>query len=107
MVTALGESYTSISDYVVYVFRLNDSRMITALGESYTSISDYVVYIFRPNDSRMVVALGESYEKLERLQEAKKCFRKAHSIGDLEGTAIIKLAKYVCHLYNILNLSKV
>jgi hypothetical protein len=46
-------------------------------------------------------------EKLERLQEAKKCFRKAHSIGDLEGTAIIKLAKYVRHLYNILNLSKV
>lgn len=60
-----------------------------------SSISDYAVYIFRPNDSRMVVALGESYEKLERLQEAKKCFRKAHSIGDLEGTAIIKLAKYV------------
>ena len=51
MVVALGESYTSISDYVVYVFRLNDSRMVTALGESYTSISDYVVYIFRPNDS--------------------------------------------------------
>ena len=41
----------------------------------------------------MVVALGESYEKLERLQEAKKCFRKAHSIGDVEGMAIIKLAK--------------
>ena len=29
-------SYTS--DYVVYIFRLNDSRMVTALGESYTSL---------------------------------------------------------------------
>ena len=35
----------------------------------------------RPNDSRMVVALGDAFEKLDRLQEAKKCFFKAHSIG--------------------------
>ena len=48
----------------------------------------------RPNDSRMVVALGESYEKLGRLQEAKKCFWKAHSVGDMEGVATIKLARY-------------
>ena len=41
----------------------------------------------------MVVALGDAYEKLERLQEAKKCFLKAHSIGDVEGQALIKLAK--------------
>ena len=41
----------------------------------------------------MVVALGECYEKLERLQEAKKCFRKAHNIGDVEGGALYKLAK--------------
>ena len=51
------------------------------------------LYDFRPHDSRMVVALGESYEKLERLQEAKKCFWKAHSIGDIEGMALVKLAK--------------
>ena len=43
----------------------------------------------------MVVALGEVYEKLDRLQEAKKCFWKAHSLGDVEGLAIIKLAKQV------------
>jgi anaphase-promoting complex subunit 8 len=41
----------------------------------------------------MVVALGEAYEKLERLQEAKKCFWKAHCIGDMEGLALCKLAK--------------
>ena len=52
----------------------------------------YVTYNFRPNDSRMVMALGEAYEKLEHLQSAKKCFWKAHSIGDIEGMALIKLA---------------
>uniref|UniRef100_K1PGN6 Cell division cycle protein 23-like protein n=1 Tax=Magallana gigas TaxID=29159 RepID=K1PGN6_MAGGI len=41
----------------------------------------------------MAMALGESYEKLERLQEAKKCFWKAHVVGDMEGMALIKLAK--------------
>ena len=30
----------------------------------------------RPNDSRMLVALGESYEKLDRLEDAMKCFWK-------------------------------
>ena len=49
----------------------------------------------RPNDSRMLVALGECYEKLEWLQEAKKCYRKAHNIGDAEGGSLFKLAKWV------------
>ena len=43
----------------------------------------------------MVMALGDTYEKLDRLQEAKKCYWKAHSIGDIEGQALVKLAKYV------------
>ena len=47
----------------------------------------------RPNDSRMIMALGECYEKLDRLQEAKKCFWKAHRIGDIEETSLFKLAK--------------
>ena len=53
---------------------------------------DFVIH-YRPNDSRMIVALGEAYEKLERLQEAKKCYWKAHSIGDMEGSALIKLGR--------------
>ena len=53
-----------------------------------------VISIFRPNDSRMIMALGECYEKLDRLQEAKKCFWKAHRIGDIEETSLFKLAKY-------------
>ena len=57
------------------------------------AVSNKRIFSFRPNDSRMAMALGESYEKLERLQEAKKCFWKAHVVGDMEGMALIKLAK--------------
>lgn len=42
----------------------------------------------------MIMALGESYEKLDRLQEAKKCFWKANRVGDIEGASLLKLAKY-------------
>lgn len=55
----------------------------------------WTLFLIRPNDSRMLMALGECYEKLDRLQESKKCFRKAHSIGDVEGGALFKLAKSV------------
>ena len=41
----------------------------------------------------MLVALGESYEKLEKIQESKKCYWRAYSVGDIEGTALAKLAK--------------
>lgn len=41
----------------------------------------------------MLVALGDGYEKLDRLQEAKKCFWKAHSVGDVEGIALMRLAR--------------
>lgn len=41
----------------------------------------------------MIMGLGEAYEKLDRLQEAKKCFWKAHRVGDIEGAALLKLAK--------------
>ena len=52
----------------------------------------------RPNDSRMVVALGEAYDNLGRLQEAKRCYWKARSLGDVEGLALIKLARYDAEL---------
>ncbi|KAL1481809.1 hypothetical protein MTO96_034202 [Rhipicephalus appendiculatus] len=47
----------------------------------------------RPNDSRMMVALGEAYEKLDKHHEAKKCFWRAHSLGDFEGLALFRLAR--------------
>jgi len=41
----------------------------------------------------MLVALGESYEKLNSMQQAKKCYFRAVSVGDMEGIAVIKLAR--------------
>jgi anaphase-promoting complex subunit 8 len=41
----------------------------------------------------MLIALGETYEKLDKIQEALKCYYKARSVGDIEGTAVLKLAK--------------
>ena len=57
----------------------------------------YCLYYFkqaqelRPSDSRMLVAL-ESYEKLDKLQDAKKCFWKAYCVGDIVGgIALLRL----------------
>jgi len=48
----------------------------------------------RPSDSRMLVALGESYEKLDKTQDAMKCFWKAHCVGDIEGgIALLRLGR--------------
>lgn len=47
----------------------------------------------RPNDSRMIIALGETYEKLDKPENAIKCYYKASNMGDAEGFALIKLAK--------------
>merc|ERR1711910_235830 len=48
----------------------------------------------RPSDSRMLVALGESYEKLDKIQDAMKCFWKAHCVGDIEGgIALLRLGR--------------
>lgn len=45
----------------------------------------------------MMVALGEAYEKLDKHHEAKKCFWRAHSLGDFEGLALFRLARvYEC-----------
>lgn len=64
-------------------------------------MSYYCLYYYkqaqqlRPNDSRMLVALGDTYERLDKVQEALKCFYKARSVGDIEGGAIFKLARYI------------
>lgn len=77
-----------------------DYRAWYGLGQTYEilKMSFYSLYYYkqahllRPNDSRMVVALGEAYDKLGWLQEAKRCYWKARSLGDLEGLALLKLA---------------
>jgi anaphase-promoting complex subunit 8 len=41
----------------------------------------------------MLIALGETYEKLDKIQDALKCYYKARNVGDVEGTALLRLAK--------------
>lgn len=41
----------------------------------------------------MIIALGDMYEKHQKLDEARKCFWKAHCVGDMEGLALLKLGK--------------
>ncbi|GFO36908.1 cell division cycle protein 23 homolog [Plakobranchus ocellatus] len=77
-----------------------DYRAWYGLGQTYEILKmpSYSLYYYRraqalrPNDSRMVIPLGECYQKMDRLQEAKKCFWKAHCIGDVEEIALFKLA---------------
>ncbi|KAH9520460.1 Anaphase-promoting complex subunit 23 [Bulinus truncatus] len=77
-----------------------DYRAWYGLGQTYEILKmpTYSLYYYRraqtlrPNDSRMVIALGECYQKVDRLQEAKKCFWKAHCLGDAEEIALFKLA---------------
>lgn len=40
----------------------------------------------------MLVALGETYEKLEKWENAIKCYKKAVDVGDIEGIATFKMA---------------
>lgn len=51
-----------------------------------------IAHQLRPYDSRMLVALGETYEKLDKSENAIKCYWKACSVGDIEGIAMYKLA---------------
>lgn len=79
-----------------------DYRAWYGLGQTYEILKMpfYCLYYYkqaqelRPSDSRMLVALGESYEKLDKTQDAMKCFWKAHCVGDIEGgIALLRLAR--------------
>jgi len=79
-----------------------DYRAWYGLGQTYEMLKMpfYCLYYYkqaqelRPSDSRMLVALGESYEKLDKIQDAMKCYWKAHCVGDIEGgIALLKLAR--------------
>ena len=88
-----------------YVVEMNmrDFRAWYGLGQAYEilKMSLYSLYYYRmaqslkPDDSRMLVALGDAYDKLDRLHDAKKCYWKAHCVGDMECIALLRLAKYV------------
>lgn len=79
----------------------NDYRAWNGLGQAYEilGLNGYCLYYYAraaqqcPNDSRMLVALGEAFEKLDKIPNALKCYHRAYSVGDIEGMAILKLAK--------------
>lgn len=87
----------------VYFTEINnrDYRAWYGLGQTYEILKMpfYCLYYYkqaqqlRPNDSRMIIALGETYEKLDKFENALKCYYKACNVGDIEGMALIKLAK--------------
>lgn len=79
----------------------HDYRAWNGLGQTYDILKmpGYSLYYYkqahrlRPNDSRLLTALGEAYEKLDRPRCAAKCYERARQLGDVEGLAILKLAK--------------
>ncbi|PIK54004.1 putative cell division cycle protein 23-like isoform X2 [Apostichopus japonicus] len=107
--TLMGHEYTEMKNTsaAIEAYRQaievnrRDFRAWYGLGQTYEILKMYFycIYYFRqaqqlrPNDSRMLVALGESYEKLDKVVEAKKCYWRAYSVGDLEGIALVRLAK--------------
>lgn len=78
-----------------------DYRAWYGLGQTYELLKMYAYCVYyykqaqqlRPNDSRMLIALGETYERIEKIENALKCFYKACNVGDIEGIALMKLAK--------------
>lgn len=78
-----------------------DYRAWYGLGQTYEihQMYTYAIYYFlnaakaKPNDSRMWTALGSCYEKLDKKNEAIKCYEKAVYCKDKEGIALYKMAK--------------
>ena len=78
-----------------------DYRAWYGLGQTYEILKLYSyslyyykqVYLLRPNDSRFIVALADVYVKLEKWDDAKRCYINAYAVGDYEGSSLCKLAK--------------
>ncbi|ULU12730.1 hypothetical protein L5515_001833 [Caenorhabditis briggsae] len=78
-----------------------DHRGWYGLGQMYDimRMPAYALYYYqesqkcKPHDSRLLVALGEVYTKLNRVEDAEKCFTGAYLFGDVEGNALWNLAK--------------
>lgn len=101
---------TKNNHFCVTEINCRDYRAWYGLGQTYEILKMpfYCLYYYkkaqqlRPNDSRMILALGETYEKLEKSENALKCYYKACNMGDVEGFALIKLAKYVINQFLLL-----
>ncbi|KAF8569182.1 hypothetical protein P879_00713 [Paragonimus westermani] len=106
--TLVGHEYTELrnTNAAVHAYRQaiahnkHDFRAWYGLGQMYEilDLPSFALYYYReaqylvPTDSRLIVALGEIYERLNRLDEAKKCYWRAHCVGDIEGSALVRLA---------------
>jgi len=95
------------SGFLVLEVDSRDFRAWYGLGQTHEILKmhHYSLYYYqqalklRPNDSRMLMAVGCTYKLLNKPQQAKICFWKAHMIGDPEGIALTHLAKYVqCYI---------
>lgn len=104
--------YVLFWDIYIFVVEINsrDYRAWYGLGQTYEILKMpfYCLYYYkkaqqlRPNDSRMIIALGETYEKLDKSENALKCYYKACNMGDVEGFALIKLAKYTLIYFDVI-----
>lgn len=41
----------------------------------------------------MLIAMGEVYEKLNRFDEAMRCYKRARNVGDVDSFALSRLAR--------------
>lgn len=105
-----------LADEIQYIVPLHfvsasnkrDYRAWYGLGQTYEvlRLSLFSLYYYkmaqklRPQDGRMLIALGETYEKLEKLEEAYKCYTRAKSLDASDPISIFKLAKFVFHVAN-------
>ncbi|CAL8073129.1 unnamed protein product [Calicophoron daubneyi] len=107
--TLVGHEYTELrnTNAAVHAYRQaiahnrHDFRAWYGLGQMYEilDLPSFALHYYReaqylvPTDSRLIVALGEIYERLNRLEEAKKCYWRAYCVGDIEGSALLRLAQ--------------
>ncbi|TGZ71219.1 hypothetical protein CRM22_002761 [Opisthorchis felineus] len=107
--TLIGHEYTELRNTkaAVHAYRQaiahnrHEFRAWYGLGQMYEilDLPSFALHYYReaqylvPSDSRLIVALGEIYERLNRLDEAKKCYWRAYCVGDIEGSALVRLAQ--------------
>ena len=78
----------------------NDPHGRYGLGQTYEILTMYYYALYyyrkatalRPYDARMWCAMAGCYKHLRRTSEAIKCYQRAETSGDREGTEIVGFA---------------
>jgi anaphase-promoting complex subunit 8 len=91
-----------------------DYRAWYGLGQTYEILQMHSHSLFyfskaaalRPYDPRLWCALAESFEKLDRIDDAIKCYLRAEGNQDREGIALLRLAKLHAQLSGFENRDK-